>query len=177
MSDDHSWFMRQTCTDFIIMNFDEAYVFAFKNVGLDRNRYDTGGIYILEDKDKKLMPITNLTVTYQNWAYSPTALRFIPLSYEVVAETDKGVLKALMEPVMPPAWYHHRRMEQFKQNHINGWQFTYWTGETKVKGTFTYKNGRELKLTNGVGRNEPQRVSWSRVLERLLWTIKIFLTS
>ena len=79
--------------------------------------------------------------------------------YDVTAETEEGVLKALMEPVALPAWYHHRRMENFVLNHINGWQFSYWTAATRIKGTFTHKNGRVIHLTNGWGRNEPQRVS------------------
>lgn len=154
---DPSWFMKMTCVDFIIMHFDEAYAFLFKDVGQNGKLYNTGAIYLIGDQ--KMLPVTELNVKYKDWAYAPSAYRFIPTAYEVVAETEAGLLKAFMEPLVPPSWYHHRRMEEFTMNHINGWQFSYWTGETKIKGSFNFRNGRSLKLTNGIGRNEPQRVS------------------
>ena len=164
---EHVWIkkldmMELRSVDWIILNFDQSYVFLFKNESItqeDRCLRDshTGAIYL--DKDKKVLPFTGIQIRYRDWAYAPKAYRFIPISYEVIAETKDGLFKANMEPVASPAWYVHRRMETLSMDNIGGWNFSYWDALLKAKGTFTYKDGKVLNLTNGVGINEPQRVS------------------
>jgi hypothetical protein len=153
--------MGMRAADWIVMNFDEAYAFCYRNLSITEDQHlrhvFTGAIYLIEER--KLLNLKEMEVRWSNWVYAPSAYRFIPASYEIKGETEEGVFKAYMSPAAPPAWYVHRRDENRYTDYIDGWYFAYWDALCKVEGTFTYKNGRVINLTNGMGVNEPHTAS------------------
>jgi hypothetical protein len=164
---EHVWIekldmMELRAVDYVIMHFDEAYVFLFKGVSITQedlrlHHNHTGAVYLNEEK--KLLPITGIRVNYGGWAYAPKAYRFIPTTYHITADTTEGSIQMDLEPAACPAWYVHRRMDRLRMDQMEGWNFAYWDALLKGGGAFTYNNGKVLKLTHGLGINEPQRVS------------------
>jgi hypothetical protein len=164
---EHVWItkldmMELRSVDYIAANYDQAYMFLFKGISATNSdsclhHNHAGGICLTHEK--KVHYITGIKIGYRNWAYSPKAYRFIPTVYEVTAETEAGVLKTTMEPLATPSWYVHRRMEKLALDNTEGYNFCYWDAPFKAEGEFRYKDGKVIKLTNGRGVNEPQKVS------------------
>ena len=163
---EHVWIekldmMELRYVDWVVINFDQSYFMFYSGEGAVPPRslahYQTGSVCLAEDK--KFWSITKIKVEHTKWAYSPVALRFIPISNTITLETSEGVLVCQVEPLISPTFVTIRRMENVSFYDIPGWAFYYWDAPYKATGTFTYSNGRVLKLTNGLGVNEPQRVS------------------
>ena len=97
---------------------------------------------VVDKGQLKTFPTGNLIITHHDWAYLPALDGFIPTKYTIRMEVEAGMLEftalavggfttgvkgiAPSTPVVTEHWDH-------------------------LKGTFTFKDGRVLPLTNGFG--------------------------
>jgi hypothetical protein len=122
--------------DWIWFHFDEMFgsLYEFKYGTKDMSLYLVDG--------KQYFPVVKFDIIHSEWAYLKQAGVFIPTHYKIIAQTEAGTL-------------------EFDTNVIGGFLagstgkvpdapvFTFFWD--KLEGTFTYKDGRVKKLTNGLG--------------------------
>lgn len=81
-------------------------------------------------------------ITHHDWAYLPQLGAFIPTHYEVRFEVEAGVLEFTSDVVGATVWGVTNTPPSTPVSTLN------WA---KLKGTFTYRDGRVVTLTNGYG--------------------------
>jgi hypothetical protein len=104
------------------------------------SRHKDMSLYLTDEKQH--FPAGDFRIQHHDWAYDPSSVVFIPTRYQVTMETEAGVL-------------------EFTANAVGSYAAS-GVGESpdsptilldwdEINGTFTYKNGRVRKLTNGLG--------------------------
>lgn len=123
--------------DWMWCHFDEvsASMYEFKY-----GNHKAMSLYLVEEKE--YFPEVEFNIEHSEWAYFRQVGIFIPTHYKITAQTDAGVL-------------------EFETN-VTGGMLAGSTGQApdapvaalnwdRLVGTFTYKDGRKRKLTNGLG--------------------------
>ncbi len=123
--------------DWMWFHFDEVFgsMYEFKY-----GNHKDMSLYLVDEK--QYFPVVKFDIIHSEWAYLRQAGIFVPTHYKIVAECDTGVL-------------------EFDTN-VTGGMLAGSTGQVpdtpvlaldwdKLEGTFTYKDGRKKKLTNGLG--------------------------
>ncbi|MHA1362408.1 MAG: hypothetical protein ACTSP1_07715 [Candidatus Freyarchaeota archaeon] len=154
-------FLEIRLVDWIVANFDQMYTFLC-HVESDASdgrpfHFETGTVHLVMEDD--YMVAKKLEVIPEKWVYLRSAYRFIPYTQRVKVETDKGSLEMMATLSMYPQPIDEpRRIENLTINNITGWSALFYDAPVKLEGKFTYKNGKTVKLTNGVGINEVLRI-------------------
>jgi hypothetical protein len=101
-----------------------------------------------------------IEISPDSWVYVEEAHRFVPLEQSWSIRTDAGVLKlqtrasAYPQFIQPPM-----RMEFLTIDNISGWSTLFYDTPVAVRGSFRYRDGRTIALSDGVGINEQIRIS------------------
>jgi hypothetical protein len=122
--------------DWMWFHFDEAfgslYEMKLGNKDMSLNLAE-GNLYF---------PSGSFTIEHQEWAYLRALGGFIPTRYRVTLETVAGVLEMIANVVGATVWGVTGKAPSMPVATLN-WD--------KLEGSFTYKDGRKLALTNGLG--------------------------
>lgn len=124
----HDWFWFHF--DELSGAFDEMKYVAHKDMS----------IYLT--REQQLIPDGNFEIKHSEWAYYPTSGVFIPTRYDVVATTAAGVLQVSAEVVNA---YPASGIRDVPDSPTILLDFQ------DIHGTFTFKDGRKIILTNGLG--------------------------
>lgn len=154
-------FLEIRIVDWVVANFDQMYTFLchVESNTSDGGPYhfETGTVHMVLEDDYLIAK--KLEVTPEKWLYLKSAYRFIPYKQKVRVETDKGdlemttTLSMYPQPIDEP-----RRIENLTINNITGWSALFYDAPVTLEGKFTYKNGKTVELTNGLGINECLRI-------------------
>ncbi len=115
-----------------------------------------GCMYLFQDNKSVVAYLRSCNYKNTKLAWHPEHMRMLPIEQEVVATTDDGAtinlkLKAVTKPQMRLGVYDPNKM----RDDIQGWYFIFWSLPMAVTGTYTYKDGRVVQITDGLGINEP----------------------
>jgi len=163
---EHVWIpklriMKIRIQDWIYANFDQlctylCHVESSNNNGCP-DHFETGAIYLIEEDE--YLHAKKITCHPENWVFLKEACRFIPLHQKIRITTDKGTLKLKTTLSTYPQFLGHpRRIEELTLHNITGWSFLFYDAPITIEGKFIRKNAPTIKLTNGKGLNEQQRV-------------------
>ncbi|MFB0561117.1 MAG: hypothetical protein ACETWM_07870 [Candidatus Lokiarchaeia archaeon] len=154
-------FLEIRIVDWIIANFDQMYTFLCHVESNESDgrpyHFETGTIHIIPEDDYLIAK--KMEVLPEKWYFLKSAYRFIPYEQKVRVETDKGnlemttTLSMYPQPIDEP-----RRIENLTINNITGWSALFYDAPVTLEGKFTYKNGKTVELTNGLGINECLRI-------------------
>lgn len=93
-------------------------------------------------EEKLYLPAGDFTIEHHDWAFLRALGGFIPTRYKVTMETEAGVLEFFANTVGATVWGVTGKAPSTPVATLN-WD--------KLEGTFTYTDGRERTLTNGLG--------------------------
>ncbi|ULQ59278.1 hypothetical protein K7I13_12375 [Brucepastera parasyntrophica] len=88
------------------------------------------------------IPSGSFSIEHHDWAYYPQFGGFIPGKYRIKFETEEGVLDMTAHVATATLWGVTSKVPDNPVATLD-WE--------RVEGTFTYKDGRVKKLTNGFG--------------------------
>jgi len=88
------------------------------------------------------LPEGEMEIQHHEWAYMPKYGGFVPTVYKIKIETNEGVLEIIAHVANARTW---GVTGKYPDNPVAALLFG------KVEGTFTFKNGKVKKLTNGFG--------------------------
>ncbi len=162
---EHLWmkslqFLKIRLEDWIYANFDQLSTFlchveSTNNDGTPKH-YETGTIYLIEEDD--FLITKKIEFIPENWIYLESAHRFIPYNQKVRVKTDKGTLKIKTKLSLYPQFIGRpRRIEDLTIHGITGWNLMFYDSPMTFTGKFYYKDGKTIKLTNGIGLNNVVR--------------------
>lgn len=163
---EHVWIpklriMKIRIQDWIFANFDQLFTY-FCHVESNSNdgspfHFETGTIYLPEEDD--YLVAKKITCKPENWVYLKGTYRLMPLNQKIRIRTDKGTLKLKTTlSTYPQFMGKPRRIEELTIHNITGWNFMFYDAPITLEGKFFYKNGKTIKLSNGRGVNEQQRI-------------------
>ncbi len=93
-------------------------------------------------EDGQYFPVGDFNIEHHDWAYLPALGAFMPTLYKITMEVEVGILEFTAKPVGATVWGVTGKVPSTPVCTLN-WE--------RPEGTFTYKNGRKITLTNGFG--------------------------
>jgi len=164
---EHVWFSALNffeirSMDWIYGHFDEMYLYLCHTESVTSEskpfHFETGEMYIIVGDD--FLPVKSLEVEPESWVFLQEFRRFIPAEQAVVARTDRGTLKLKTKLSNYPLFIQEpARLEGLTIDNVPGWSSIFCDVPITLEGKFTYKDGRVIDLTGGVGMNEVIRIS------------------
>lgn len=155
-------FFQIRAMNWLYAHFDEMYLYIChceSVTGESRPfHFETGEMYMIVNDD--FMTANSLEFMPESWVFFPQARRFIPFEQSIVVKATQGTLKLRMNLatypllIQPPT-----RLENLTVDNISGWNSLFYDAPVTLEGKFSYKDGRIVKLVNGVGINEQIRIS------------------
>jgi hypothetical protein len=128
--------------DWMWFVFDELYGLAFNMQG---GEYKDGGIYLRNEKE--YLVVKDFFIDRPKWAFSPTLQHQWPITFTLEAPTDKGTLFLEGDVVRSQPYYQ-------VEKHRQAMTMPFADMDVNWRGTFVYKDGKKMNLTNGKGGNE-----------------------
>ena len=122
--------------DWMWFHFDEMFG-CIDEVRMSKHK--VMGFYLVNEK--QYFSVGNFDIEHHDWAYLAKLGAFIPTRYKVTIETEAGVLEMTGNVAGSFVW---------GKTEVPAAPFAMIDWD-KCEGTFTYKNGRKRRLTNGVG--------------------------
>ncbi len=129
--------------DEIWFHFDEMHGVVY-DVRFSREK--NMSLYLVDEGE--YYPTGNFTIEHHDWAYLRSLRSFIPTRFKVTVETEGGKLEFLAKVVGCNVFGGEGASPD-----IPTWVMDF----DQLDGTFTSKDGRTRKLTNGVGGNAGQQ--------------------
>lgn len=123
--------------DWMWFHFDEMFGCLDE---LKYSKFKIVSLYLTNEKHN--FPSGSFNIEHQDWTYDRQLGFFIPMRYKVTIETDAGVLHMSAKVKGYFSWGVTGEVPDAPFVSLD-WE--------KLEGTFTYKDGRKKKLTNGVG--------------------------
>ncbi|OQY20835.1 MAG: hypothetical protein B6I35_09915 [Anaerolineaceae bacterium 4572_32.2] len=164
---EHVWFSALNffeirAMDWFYGHFDEMYLYLCHCESITSEskpfHFETGEMYIIINDD--FLPAKSLEVEPESWVFLEDFRRFIPSEQSVVVRTDQGTLKLKTRLLNYPLFIQDpARLEGLTIDNVPGWSSIFCDVPITLEGKFTYKDGRVIELTNGVGMNEVIRIS------------------
>ena len=130
-------------SDEIWFHFDEMHGVVY-DVRFSRQK--NMALYLIDEKE--YYPAVKFSIEHHDWAYLRSLRSFIPTRFKVVVETDGGTLEFLAKVV---------GCNIFGAESASPVIPTWLMDFDNLAGTFTYKDGRKMTLTNGIGGNAGQQ--------------------
>ena len=128
--------------DEIWFHFDELHGVIY-DVRLTKQK--NMALYLIDDK--QYYPTGTFNIEHHDWAYLRPLRSFIPTRFRAVVETDGGTLELIAKVVGCNTFG-----AEGASPDIPTWVMDF----DALQGTFTYKDGRKITLTNGIGGNAGQ---------------------
>lgn len=156
-------FFEIRAMNWIYAHFDDLYAYICHCESVTSEslpfHFETGELYVIVEDD--FLAAKSIEVTPESWVFLQELRRFIPLEQTVVVRTAKGTLRLKTHLAHYPLFIKSRptRLEGLTIDNIAGWSALFYDAPITLEGKFTYKDGRVMKLANGVGMNEQIRIS------------------
>ncbi len=123
--------------------FDEMYGLIQETQHLDA--FQSGGIYFRDEK--RYFEVTKLDIENFQWAFSPVLQHDFPIGTKIRARTDKGTILIEGDALRTQPW---NKIDRYSP----GVNLCATEMEMNWRGSFTFKDGRNIKLEDGKGVNE-----------------------
>lgn len=123
--------------DWIWFHFDEMFGCFWDYKFSDQNNVTLNIV-----DGNQFYPVGKATIEHHEWAYHPQLGAFVPTRYIVTLDTDAGVMDLAGNIVESKLW-------GMKGGVPDAPLYTH--NFDKLNGVFTYKDGRQVKLNNGLG--------------------------